>query len=228
MTNSVYLSTGSYDPTPANDSSTYVATVISLAPKIINAGAVVTYESGPVNGAIDPGETVSLSLSLANIGSLDAANLVATLLATNGITPLSGPQNYGTLIYGGPSAAQSFTFKAPAVLSGPTIATLQLQDAATNNLGTVAFAFGSPGTTNGFNSAAITVPDHGIASPYPSTINVSGVTGRVSKVTVALNGLTHTFPQDVNVLLVSPGGSNVLLMSHTGAGYAVTNLESDL
>ena len=46
----------------------------------------------------------------------------------------------------------------------------------------------------------------------------------MTKATVTLNGLTHTFPHDINVLLVSPAGSNVLLMSHTGGGHAVTNI----
>ncbi len=56
MTNTVALSTGSYDPATNNNSATYVATVFNPAPQIINAGAVLTYESGPLNGAIDPGE----------------------------------------------------------------------------------------------------------------------------------------------------------------------------
>jgi uncharacterized repeat protein (TIGR01451 family) len=195
--------------------------------QIVNAGAVLTYESGPVNGSIDPGETVTLSLALANIGSLDTVNLKASLLPSGGVTSPSGPQYYGSLIYGGPSAARSFTFTAATDLGGATVATLQLQDerpGATNTLPAIAFAFGAPAATNFSNSAAITIPDHGIGTPYPSTINVSGVSGRVSKVTLGLNGLTHTFPHDVNVLLVSPSGSNVLVMSHTGGGYAITNV----
>ena len=227
MTNTVNLSMGSYDPASNTHTSTYVATVNPVAPRIISAGAVLTYESGPVNGAIDAGESVTVSLSLANIGAQNTVNLKAALLATNGITAPTGPQSYGALVYGGPSASRSFGFKAPAVLGGALVATLQLQDerpGVTNNLGTVAFVFGSPGATNIFNSAAIIIPDHGVAAPYPSTINVSGLTGRVSKVTLGLNGLTHSFPHDVNVLLVSPAGTNVLVMSHTGGGYPVTNL----
>ena len=69
MTNSVFLASGSYDPNRTNNSATYVATVVNPAPQIINAGALLTYESGPVNGAIDPGETVTLSLALANSGT---------------------------------------------------------------------------------------------------------------------------------------------------------------
>jgi uncharacterized repeat protein (TIGR01451 family) len=227
MTNAVSLSSGSYDPISTNNSATSVVTVVSPAPQIVNAGAVLTYESGPVNGVIDPGETVTLSFALANIGSLDTVNLEATLLASGGVTSPSGPQYYGALIHGGPAAARSFTFKAASVLNGATVATLQLQDerpGVTNSLGTVAFAFSAPATNSFTNSAAITIPDHGVGTPYPSTINVSGLTGRVSKATLTLNGLTHAFPHDVNVLLVSPSGSNVLVMSHTGGGYPVTNV----
>jgi uncharacterized repeat protein (TIGR01451 family) len=53
---------------------------------------------------------------------------------------------------------------------------------------------------------------------------VTGLLGVVTKATVTLNGLTHGFPHDVNVLLVSPARGTTLLMSHTGGGYAVTNL----
>ncbi|HVG28855.1 MAG TPA: VCBS repeat-containing protein [Pyrinomonadaceae bacterium] len=54
------------------------------------------------------------------------------------------------------------------------------------------------------------------ATPYPSTINVSGVNGRVNKVTVTLHNLNHTFPDDVDVLLVGPAGQSALLMSDVG------------
>ncbi len=55
----------------------------------------------------------------------------------------------------------------------------------------------------------------GPASPYPSTINVAGLGGTVTRVTVTLNGLRHTFPDDLDILLVGPGGS-VILMSDAG------------
>jgi uncharacterized repeat protein (TIGR01451 family) len=226
MTNAVSVTSGSYDPATTNNASTYVATVISPTPQIVSAGVVMTYESGPVNGSIDVGETNTLSLSLANIGTLDTVNLKATLLATNGVTLPSGPQSYGTLIAGGPSLARSFTFKAAPAPGAAVIVTLKLQDerlGQTNNLGLVTYAFGAGAVTNVFTSAAIVIPDHGVSTPYPSAIAVAGVTGRVSKVTLTLNGLTHAFPHDINVLLVSPSGSNVLVMSHTGGGHGVTN-----
>lgn len=56
------------------------------------------------------------------------------------------------------------------------------------------------------------------AAPYPSTIAVSGLTGSVTKVTATLTGYSHTYPDDVDVLLVGPTGVAVELMSDAGAG----------
>ena len=227
LTNTVSASTSSQDTNSANNIATYVAHVSGAASVIIGAGAVLTFESGPVNALIDAGETITLSLFLANVGSLDTVNLKATLLNSGGVTGASGPTYYGALIHSGPSAAQSFTFTTASVLGSAVVATLQLQDerpGATNNLGTVAFTFNQPFASGWSNAAPITIPDHGVATPYPSTITVSGLTGVVTTATVTLNSLTHAFPHDVNVLLVSPTGGNTLVMSHVGGGHSVSNL----
>ncbi len=73
------------------------------------------------------------------------------------------------------------------------------------------------------NATPIVIPNVGPASPYPSTINVAGLAGTVTRVTVTLNGLSHTFPDDIDILLVGPGGS-VILMSDTGGALDVTNV----
>jgi subtilisin-like proprotein convertase family protein len=74
------------------------------------------------------------------------------------------------------------------------------------------------------NTAAITVPDSGTASLYPSSLNVSGLIGSVASVTVILNNFSHTAPDDVDLLLVAPGGRNIVLMSDVGGSTPVTNL----
>ena len=77
----------------------------------------------------------------------------------------------------------------------------------------------SPCGVNTFsNPAAITIPDSGPGTPYPSNIPVAGLTGTVTKVTVRLNNLTHTFPADIDILLVGPGGQNAIIMSDVGGG----------
>ena len=71
------------------------------------------------------------------------------------------------------------------------------------------------------SAAAITIPSSGNASPYPSSITVSGA-GTVVKATVSLNSFTHTFPQDVDVLLVGPAGQKIVLMSDVGGSADVS------
>jgi len=56
-----------------------------------------------------------------------------------------------------------------------------------------------------------------IASPYPSTNLVSGITGSyVTKVTVQIHGFAHMFPSDVDVVLVGPQGQNAVLIGNVG------------
>src|SRR5215207_2171797 len=64
----------------------------------------------------------------------------------------------------------------------------------------------------------ISIPDASPANPYPSEINVQGLSGTITDVNVTLNGYSHGFPDDVAVQVVSPGptGKSVLLMSDVG------------
>lgn len=74
------------------------------------------------------------------------------------------------------------------------------------------------------NAATITIPSSGAATPYPSNISVSGLTGVVTNVTVDVFGLSHTFPDDIDILLVSPSGKAVPLMSDVGSSTDITNV----
>lgn len=77
------------------------------------------------------------------------------------------------------------------------------------------------------NAAGITLADGAAptpAAPYPSGIVVSGMSGLVHKVTVQLNGLTHTFPDDLDILLVAPGGAQALILSDVGGGTDVSGI----
>jgi subtilisin-like proprotein convertase family protein len=67
------------------------------------------------------------------------------------------------------------------------------------------------------NATPLTIPSSGPASVYPSTIAVSGVTGVTYGVTLTMN-ITHTFPADVDILLVDPGGRSTMIVGDIGAG----------
>lgn len=199
---------------------------------IVPAGNALVSESGPVNGLIDPGETVSLFFGLRNSIGLPTTNLVATLKATNGVTNSSGgltlglaPENqYGALVARGPSVSRPFTFVASGT-NGQTInATFDLKDGGTN-LGQAVFNFRLGTTTSGFtNGAAIVINDETTATPYPSMISVSGLNGVVAKATVTFTNLSHRSPQDIHSLLVSPTGRKSYLMSKSGGFDAVNNV----
>jgi hypothetical protein len=75
------------------------------------------------------------------------------------------------------------------------------------------------------NSGPISVPTSGTATPYPQTVDVSGLSGKITDLNVTLHGVTHSFPDDLEVLLVGPGGQKVLLMSDVGGRYGLNGVD---
>jgi subtilisin-like proprotein convertase family protein len=73
----------------------------------------------------------------------------------------------------------------------------------------------SPARATDFDGRSIAIPDSGAGVPYPSTIAVSGLARAVGHVSVRLR-LTHDAPDDIDAMLVGPGGQAVMLMSDVG------------
>jgi subtilisin-like proprotein convertase family protein len=74
------------------------------------------------------------------------------------------------------------------------------------------------------NPAPIPIVDNAPASLYPSQIAVSGTVGTINDGFVAIWGLSHTFPDDIDIMLVSPRGTRVMLQSNAGGNNAVSEL----
>ncbi len=194
-----------------------------LPPSFVPFGSGLTAEScAPANNAPDPGETVTFNLTVLNNGGSATSNLVGTLQATGGVTSPSAPQTYGA-VAAGSSVTKPFTYVVNGSCGGTITMSLQLQDGATN-YGTVTFPvlIGPPGTTSFSNSSAITINDNAAASIYPSNITASGIS-TYSRVTLSLNGLSHTWPDDIDIILVGPGGQKAYVMSDVGGSTAVSN-----
>ena len=194
---------------------------------IADSVTLVAESFRPTNNAADPFESVTMNLALRNIGNVSSVAMTATLLETNGIIAPSGVQTYGVLAAGGAEVARTFSFKVGT--NATVTALLQLNDGAVD-LGLVAFNI-PVGVTSAFTNrtivnipGAITVPSAGPADPYPARITVTNVPGVLRKVTVRLNQLTHTWPADIDVMLVSPTGQKVVLMSDAGSGIAVSGV----
>ena len=137
-----------YNATPAN------------GPVIVSVGASLNAEScvSP-NNAVDPSETVTMNFALQNFGNVNTINLVATLLATGGVTAPGAAQNYGALLAGGASVTQTFTFTATGACGSNLVATLSLTD-GTTNLGVATFTIpiGSLSTIFTQNFDSVTAP----------------------------------------------------------------------
>lgn len=130
---------------------------------ILRAGtaSLVGESCMPGNGVIDPGETVTVSFAVNNIGGGPTSNLMATLLSTGGVTNPSGAQSYGAVPASG-SVSRNFTFTASGACASTITLTFQLTDGATN-FGTVSVSFvlgefvtGSPAFAENFDG--VTAP----------------------------------------------------------------------
>lgn len=83
------------------------------------------------------------------------------------------------------------------------------------------------------NTGAITIPatgdDRGNANPFPSSIQASGFgKGTIQDVNVSINGFSHTFPQDVNILLQAPNGRVAIILASVGSNIDITNVNLTL
>ena len=200
-----------------------------LGTPVINSGgaATITAESvAPANNAPDPGETITANFPVINVGDGNTTNLVGTMQISGGVTPVTVSGNYGVVVAGGPAVTRPFTFVANGSCGSTITASIQFQDGALN-LGTLTYNFQlgtSTSSTSTFsNATTITIPASGTgaatgapANPYPSNITVAGLVNPVTKVTVTLKNMSHTFPDDVDVLLVGPTGRKFIIISDAG------------
>jgi uncharacterized repeat protein (TIGR01451 family) len=79
------------------------------------------------------------------------------------------------------------------------------------------------------NTGQITINSAGMANqpatPYPSNVFVAGLPGTVTDVNLTLKGVNHTNPDDIDVMLVGPGGQNLIALSDAGGSTAVANFQ---
>lgn len=94
----------------------------------------------------------------------------------------------------------------------------------------------TPSTSRSFTTAnilsacggALTISDNASATPYPSIATMASAVGSIVAVEVQINGLTHTFPDDIDMLLVSPSGQKVIFFSDAGGSGDVNGLNLTL
>jgi uncharacterized repeat protein (TIGR01451 family) len=75
------------------------------------------------------------------------------------------------------------------------------------------------------NTSLVTFPDVIGASgnPYPTRVNVSGLAGTLSKVTLTLTNLSHNFTRDMDMMLSGPNGNSLVVLSDVGGTSPLTS-----
>jgi len=196
---------------------------------VIPAGSqmVTNYTSvyNGLNGIIGSNDTVQVLFAFRDSAGLNVSNLIATLLATNGVTPgVNSTMTYGPLTVYGHSVSQPFIFTAHGTNSFSINPTFALYDNA-KFIGTAVFNYSLGTWTATFtNPAPIVINDLTNASPYPAAINVSGIGNTLIKATLTLTNWTHTSPQDIDVLVVDPAQRDTLIMSGAGGQNVARHL----
>lgn len=182
----------------------------------------LTAESIP-NGRVDPTETVSVSLCIANISGSTTGTVNGTLNASGGVTSPSGPQNFGTIGAGG-SVCRSYTFTVSASCgAGATVtATLAITESGgpSKNL-TYAFQVGSPTVISSQNFDGVsapglpagwtTTPISGTSNPWTTVANKADTALNRA---YALNLGTASDSALVSPSIAMPAGAATLTFRH--------------
>ncbi|MBI1764628.1 MAG: proprotein convertase P-domain-containing protein [Acidobacteria bacterium] len=239
------------DDPPVNTPGNYGirAQLIRPAKLLVKGGAVLTAESClPANGVIDPGETVTVNLTVQNNGSSSTDNLSAALQPTGGVTTAGVTQSFGAIAPGS-AVTRPFTFVAAGNCGNTLTLTVNLSDAG-QSLGTQSYNFrlGAPAANSStfkFTGPPAAIPD-GDARGINVTIPVSGFTGPLADLNVRFDGsqcttaagattvgLAHDFVGDLVVKLTSPQGTTIVLMdrpgsaANSGRNFCQTVLDDD-
>lgn len=203
----------------AADTGTLTAVTIKLYgttntnARIAGASATLSTEGNtPANSSADPGEAVTFTLGLKNIGAAaTTSSLTATLLPIGGVQNPSAAQNYGVLTAGGAAATRSFSFMLAGGCGVSIPLVLHLQDGATDlGYANVNIPLGTSAAAN-FTGGGVTINDNSTGSPSPSTLTASGLVGRVQDMTAQIIGFTHTYVDDVGILLHGPNALEMRL-----------------
>jgi hypothetical protein len=128
----------------------------------------------------------------------------------------------------------SLTLIPSAVSSGTAIMSIVASDGTLRSTATFKITVPTDCGLVGPSTFPISIPpgplapgvlQDGEATPYPSSINVKGLSGVVTRVRATLIGLNHLHPEDLDILLVSPDSTRaVVLMGHAGFGGSASGL----
>ncbi|MBE7517050.1 MAG: carboxypeptidase regulatory-like domain-containing protein [Chloracidobacterium sp.] len=190
----------------------------------------ISAESCGISNAPDPGEAVTIDLTLTNSGNAPVQNLVATLLAGGGVTLPGAAQAFGPMPVGGPAVTRPFTFTvSPTLVCGEMIEmTFHLQDGS-NDLGsiTVSMRTGTPKvafTQNFDRTQQSTLPPRWTRSETHATeFETPGERNWHVSLARGTNGTRSAYARDIQYVGVNEMTSPVFLIGTPSAKLSFRN-----
>jgi len=195
--------------------------------------------------------------SLASNASNYETSTTATVTLTATVTPVpSGTVTSGTVTFADNGTNVSCSGGNPATVSDGTAACMTVLSTEGVHSLTATYS-GSSGTYNGSGSSLLNLfadypttnagsgkycnndsagvgisgtltATNNPASLYPSHIDVSGYSGTITGAALTLNGFTDADPQTTVMLLVGPGGNNIVPWDNIGGASPVNNISFTL
>ena len=199
---------------PTTGCTTWSFTVVTSP--VVTIGSVI-----PATGANCSGAGVSMTASGATSYSWSPATALAPDATSASVTStVTSTTTYTVTGTDGSTGCTATATQLVSVGNNPTMGSTTATPAAVCDIGTSQLNTSAtvPGTSVS-TGGAITIPNTlGNASPYPSTINVSGLPTGVSSITVTLTNFSHSWPNDVDVVLFGPTGAHSILFTDAIGG----------
>ncbi len=196
----------------------------------VNAGHVGTYSvvvSGGC-GSVTNSTTVSIATP---VNSSMALLLTVCGCADTNIGPTvtgTGPITYQWWKDGGVLIHETNQFLAllGANNSTPGLYTVRVAGPCNTVTNNVLLSVEPSGRTHFEDPSPIIINDSGPSDPYPAQIEVRCAPRQISKVRVTLYNVSHAYPDDIDIMLVSPQNQSIVLWSDAG-GAAANYLSGD-
>lgn len=196
-----------------------------------SSSVTVTVNPKPVFTVSPTGQCGPVTLTATGNATAYSWSPATGLSSTTGASVTANPQMNTTYTVTGTITATGCTNTATTLVNATPATPVVTPSAVNICLGSVTTLTVASRSATTANGAAITIPGgapsttSGIASIYPNPITVGGLPASGVRVkSVQLNGMNHTFPSDIDILLQSPTGENVVLMSDVGGSTDLVNV----
>lgn len=159
-----------------------------------------------------------------------SVNLISNQTICNGTSTapvnFSSPTSGGTIAYNWTNDNTAIGLGSSGTGSIPSFTATNPGNTAIAGTVTVTPTFTGTNSPWFPNPTPITIPSTGPTTGflYPSIINVNGLPGTARLIRVLIHNFTHAAPAELDILVRSPSGQNVILMSDAGGSSSVSGL----